>query len=164
MDNEQVFGVVPNKLPPDRLDRVSKILLSEQSRAVKSNQPYRGRFFRKNGGWLALKIRGTWHRAQIYGEVHSQDEDFARFNNFSVLDVDLGNGSISRFLTKLDEARCWELFSHTFSLDWLNDMATRLDDPNHWSNVCDELEMIHESNPEHSDLFETIRQSDNQTI
>ena len=158
MENQKlVFGVNPTRLPPDKADNVSRILLSEQSRAVRSNKPYRGQFFRKNGGWIALKIRNTWHRAQIFGEILTQDKDFERFNNFSILDIDLGNGMISRFLAKLDEQYCWELFNHTFSDAWLNDMTTRLTDQSHWSNILDELQIIHESNPQYADLFKAIK-------
>ena len=81
MDNEKIiFGVKPSRLPPDKADNVSKILLSEQARAVKSNRPFRGDFFRRNGGWIVLKINDEWHRAKIFGEILTQHKDYKKFN------------------------------------------------------------------------------------
>ena len=81
-------------------------------------------------------------------------QEWEKFNNFSILNVDQNNGSSLRFLAKLDSGCAWELFTHTVSYSWLNDFDTRLSQQGHWSNSNEykELEIYRETEPQFAGL------------
>ena len=151
---KKLFDVVPTRLSPENIDKVSQSLLLEQQKAVENNKPFRGDYFRRNRGWITLKNDGNWYRAKIGGEILTDHEEWKKFNHFSILDVDQNNGTSLRFLAKLDSGCAWELFTHTVSDSWLNDFDTRLSQQGHWSNSNEykELEIYRETEPQFAGL------------
>ena len=163
---KKLFGVVPTRLPPENIDKVNQSLLLEQKKAVENNEPFRGDYFRRNRGWITLKKDGNWYRAKIEGEVLTDHQEWEKFNNFSILNVDQNNGSSLRFLAKLDSGCAWELFTHTVSDSWLNDFDTRLTQQGHWSNSdkYKELEIYRETDPQFAGLFESLKELGGSTV